>query len=233
MTETTLHSPQNAGILPRLGRYMWAFGIVGALLGVLGFGVMLGQRLAPNESDVVELPPRPLSSIAKPAVMPPAVGVNDSAGGLTVTLDEPGKANLGQSAPNFTVQTPQGNTVRLSDYKGQPVVLNFWATWCAPCLIEMPALEQIYRKYKDQGLVVLAVNQAEPADRVSHYMYANGLSFPSVLDPDTGVARLYRVTGYPTTYLVDRQGNLRLLRRGAFSDASQIERLLSDVLTLQ
>jgi len=210
---------------------MWAIGIVSALLGVLGVGFVLGQRLTPSESDVVELPMRPLSSIVKPGAMPPAVGVNESAGGVTVSLDEPGKANLGQAAPNFIVKTPQGSTVQLSDFKGQPVILNFWATWCAPCLIEMPALEQVYRKYKVQGLVVLAVNQAEPADRVSHYMYANGLSFQSVLDPDTAIARLYRVTGYPTTYLVDREGNLRQLRRGAFSDASQIERLLADVVT--
>ena len=120
--------------------------------------------------------------------------------------------------------------MRLSDFKGHPVLINFWATWCAPCLIEMPALEQTYGKYKDQGLVVLAVNEAESADKVAQYMQNYGLSFTAVLDTDLSIGRLYRITGYPTTWLVDREGNLRQLRRGAFGNADQIERLLSEVV---
>ncbi|MCW5850698.1 MAG: TlpA family protein disulfide reductase [Anaerolineae bacterium] len=229
MTDTTLGS-QTTPVVPRLSRYLWAPAIVVALIGVLATGFYLGKHLLADEPDVVELPARSVNSIARLPDSSPIVAINDSAS-TTSRASEPGpKLTFGQPAPDFTLKTADGQTVRLSDFKGRPVLVNFWATWCAPCLVEMPALEQVYAKYKDQGLVVLAVNEAESADKVGQYMQTYGLSFTAVLDMDLSIGRLYRITGYPTTWLVDREGNLRQLRRGAFGNADQIERLLTEVV---
>ena len=228
MTDTTLGS-QTRPLTPRLSRLLWAPAIVLALLGVLGSGYYLGKHLLAAEPEVVELPARSVNSIARLPESAPIVAVQ-AASANPAPADPGVKLVFGQPAPDFSLKTPDGQTVRLSDFKGRPVLVNFWATWCAPCLIEMPALEQVYGKYKDQGLVVLGVNQADAADKVAQYMRSNGLTFTAVLDTDLAIGRLYRITGYPTTWLIDREGNLRQLRRGAFGNADQIERLLSEVV---
>lgn len=230
MTDTTLRSldepPGNPQFMLRIG---WIVATAGVLVVVLIGGFLLGRQ-ASDGSKPVELGMRPVApSRAQPIA---AVGVNDSSAGVAVSLDRAGAANLGQPAPDFALKTPDGQTIRLSDLKGRPVLVNFWATWCAPCAIEMPALEETYRKYKDQGLVVLGVNQAETPDKVSQYMRERGLTFPTVLDTDTSTAQLYRVTGYPTTWIIDRQGNLQQLRRGGFTSAAQIEALVAGALAL-
>lgn len=213
-TTTTLSTPT---ILRSRGA-LWGIATVAAVLGVLLLGFILGKWMNAADSDVIELPPQAASAALQLAA--PVAAANAASTGLAP----------GQPAPDFELQTPDGQTVRLSDFKGRPVLLNFWATWCGPCAIEMPALEQINRKYKDVGLVVLGVNQAETPERVTKYMQANNLSFSSVLDTDTGLARQYRVTGYPTTWLIDADGTLRQVRRGAFLDVSQVERMVADVV---
>ncbi|MFN8481616.1 MAG: redoxin domain-containing protein [Anaerolineae bacterium] len=228
MTDTTLRSLDEPSGNSQLVRIGWVVATAGVLVVVLIGGFLLGRQ-ASDDSKPVELGMRPVAP-ARMQSLVPAVGVNESSAGVTVGLDRAGAANLGQPAPDFALQTPDGQTIRLSDLKGRPVLVNFWATWCAPCAIEMPALEETYRKYKDQGLVVLAVNQAEGADTVSQYMREHGLTFPAVLDKDTSIAQLYRVTGYPTTWIVDRQGNLQQLRRGGFTSAAQIESLVAGAL---
>ncbi len=230
MTDTTLRSLDDPSSNTRLVRYGWIVVTAGVLVVVLIGGFLLGRQ-ASDDSKPVELGMRSVPGPRGQAVAP-AVAVNDSNAGLTVSLDRAGAANLGQLAPDFTLRTPEGETIRLSDLKGRPVMINFWATWCAPCAVEMPALEETYRKYKDKGLVVLAVNQAETPDKVTQYMRARDLTFPTVLDTDTSIAQLYRVTGYPTTWLVDRQGNLQQLRRGAFTSSAQIEAMLGGTLAV-
>ncbi len=230
MTDTTLRSLEDPSSNPRLVRYGWIVATAGVLVVVLIGGFLIGRQSS-DDSKPVELGMRPIAS-ARSQPLAPVVAVNESNAGVTVSLDKAGAANLGQTAPDFTLKTPDGQTMRLSDLKGRPVMVNFWATWCAPCAIEMPALEETYRKYKDQGLVVLAVNQAETPDKVAQYMHDHSLTFPTVLDTDTSIAQLYRVTGYPTTWLIDRQGNLQQLRRGAFTSSAQIEAMLSGALAV-
>ena len=87
----------------------------------------------------------------------------------------------GEQAPDFAVLDTAGNEVRLSDFAGQPVVLNFWATWCAPCRIEMPFIQAEFEKYKDEGLVVLALSQNEPVEPVIEYFEENGYTFTPCL----------------------------------------------------
>jgi len=99
--------------------------------------------------------------------------------------------------------------MRLADLRGKVVLLNFWATWCVPCRTEMPALEALYQRHKDAGLVVLAINM----DRLSSagleaFVKEVAVTFPIVLDPAWSTAKLYQVRGLPTTYLIDRAGNV-------------------------
>jgi thiol-disulfide isomerase/thioredoxin len=98
--------------------------------------------------------------------------------------------------------------VSLSEYKGKVVFLNFWATWCGPCREEMPSIEALYTKYKDKGLEILAVNSGEKSAEVLDFMRDYNLSFPAVLDLDATVSRAYGIQAIPTSYLIDREGNI-------------------------
>jgi peroxiredoxin len=118
----------------------------------------------------------------------------------------PPAPQIGHPAPDFTLTTLEGETVTLSDLRGQAVLINFWATWCGPCRIEMPDIESVYDQYADEGFVVLAVNDAEPAGLVSAYVTDLGLSFPIVMDPTRDVQHLYQVRAFPTSYFIDRDG---------------------------
>ena len=114
-----------------------------------------------------------------------------------------------RAAPVFSVSTPGGPSIRLSDYRGNVVFLNFWATWCPPCREEMPAMERLYRRYKDRGLVVLAVSvDAEGAAVVTPFVAEQQLSYPIGLDPKMAVAGTYGVRGLPSSFFVDQQGRL-------------------------
>jgi cytochrome c biogenesis protein CcmG/thiol:disulfide interchange protein DsbE len=116
---------------------------------------------------------------------------------------------IGFLAPDFTLDRSDGETVTLSDLQGQAVILNFWATWCAPCRAEMPALERVYQARRDNGLVILGVNQMEPKERVERFLAEVEVTFPIALDLDAEVGRIYRVHAMPTTYFIDRQGVIR------------------------
>ncbi len=131
---------------------------------------------------------------------------------------------VGEVPPDFTLKDLNGKTWTVSELKGKPVVLNFWATWCAPCKFEMPALESVYQKYKDKGLVVLAVDiktdNGEAA--VRKYQQELGMSFPIVMDSTGETENNYRVRAYPTSFFIGKDGKLREVKRGAFMSADQI-----------
>ena len=116
---------------------------------------------------------------------------------------------LGHYAPDFTLPALTGEPVTLSDWRGQTVLLKFWASWCAPCRVEMPLLQATYEAYSDEGLVVLAVNLEEEKRRVAAFVEDLGLLVPVLLDEKADVGTLYRVRGAPTTYFIDRDGVIR------------------------
>lgn len=116
---------------------------------------------------------------------------------------------VGGPAPEITLKNLQGQEVRLSDLRGKIVLLNFWATWCKPCKDEMPAMQASYDKLRDQGLVVLAVNELEDTEKVIEHIRKHGHTFPVVMDHDNVVANRYGVVGLPASFLVDRQGIVR------------------------
>jgi peroxiredoxin len=115
-------------------------------------------------------------------------------------------ARVGDRAPAFELTDLDGNWVKLDDYKGQVVLLNFWAVWCGPCRTEFPVIQQVYERYKTQGFVVLAVNIQESEERIAEFANETGLTFPVLLDRRGQVSARYRVRGLPTSLLVDREG---------------------------
>ncbi len=106
---------------------------------------------------------------------------------------------------DFSLVRLDGQQVETKDLRGHPVLINFWATWCGPCQIEMPYIEEAYETFTPD-LIVLAVNADEPADKVQAFIDDLGLKFDVLLDPGSSVQELYRVTAFPTTYLVDQDG---------------------------
>lgn len=109
---------------------------------------------------------------------------------------------------DFTLETLTGGTTKLSSLKGQIVFLNFWATWCGPCNIELPAIAALYERLKSKGLVVLGVDLAEQKDTVSTFVKKKGLPFPVLLDADGTVGSQYDASSIPTTYIIDRNGRI-------------------------
>lgn len=113
-----------------------------------------------------------------------------------------------KQAPNFVLPDLEGQVVRMEDLRGQVIVLNIWATWCPPCIEEMPTLQELAQKMKDEDLVVLAVSQDEEPEKVKPWVEKHDLTFPVLLDPRAEVGYRYGVTGYPETFVVDREGRI-------------------------
>lgn len=109
-------------------------------------------------------------------------------------------------ATDFTLTGEDGRTYRLADYRGQVVLINFWASWCPPCRFEMPSLERLWQKIKGKGIIILAVNVGENQDTIFEFMGQYPMSFPLPMDLDGEVVKAYPVTGLPTSYIVSPQG---------------------------
>ncbi len=119
-------------------------------------------------------------------------------------------------APNFTLASAAGKPVSLAQYKGQVVMINFWATWCGPCRQEMPHLEAIHKKYGKMGFTMLGVNVEPDPKAATAWLSKQGtpVSFPILFDTDSKVSKLYNVAGMPSTVIVDRKGKVRVLHKG-------------------
>lgn len=117
-------------------------------------------------------------------------------------------------APDFTLKTLDGRNMKLSELAGNVVMINFWASWCAPCRVEMPKLNDLYNKYKDLGFVLLAVNVEEQEQPPRNFLKKRPVDFPVLLDKRNDVSKQYHVVAMPTTVLVDRSGNMRYIHQG-------------------
>lgn len=118
------------------------------------------------------------------------------------------------AAPDFTLRTSDGRNLRLQELRGQVVMVNFWASWCAPCRVEMPHLNRLADKYRSSGFTMLGVNVDDDPKNATAAATKMGLRFPVLLDGDKRVVKLYDVATMPSTVLIDRDGRMRYLHRG-------------------
>jgi len=125
--------------------------------------------------------------------------------------------SLDAPAPDFELSALTGERIQLDDYRGQVVLLNFWATWCGPCRLEMPAFQSRSEQFAGQ-LAVVAVNNAEPPEAVQAFVDELGLSFDVLLDPNSDIQRMYQVRGYPTSFLIDPEGVIRVQHIGILTE---------------
>ncbi|WP_150912998.1 TlpA family protein disulfide reductase [Marinobacter halotolerans] len=121
---------------------------------------------------------------------------------------------MNEPAPDFTLKSRSGENLRLEDFRGQVVMLNFWASWCGPCRQEMPLMDNIYEQYKDLGFTVLAVNVDENREEAHRFLDKVPVSYPILYDPESRVSEQYNVQAMPTTVMIDRNGKARFVHYG-------------------
>ena len=178
---------------------------------VLGSLIGEADAVSPGDADALSAP-NALAGFDQLAASAPSTGTA-----------------AGQIAPEFTTTDDDGQALSLGDYRGQIVLLNFWATWCGPCRIEMPEFEQIYRDRASEDFVVLAVNNAESATAVQDFREELALSFPLALDVDASIQSLFGINNYPSTFLLDRDGRILSRHFGALT-VEQIHELVDGAL---
>ncbi len=160
------------------------------------------------------LPSAPADSLPQPTAGAPQISI----AGL----------ETGGQAPGFELVAADGTMVGLADYLGDVVLINFWATWCAPCRTEMPLLQSTFESFRDQGFIVLGIDFDESADLVASFGEELGLTFPLLLDPGGKIQQQYKVRGYPTTVVLDREGLIRSYHIGILTQ-SQLDGYLENV----
>jgi thiol-disulfide isomerase/thioredoxin len=129
---------------------------------------------------------------------------------ITRAFAEAGIPVLSKAIPivDFSAELSDGGRIRLTDLAGKVVFLNFWATWCGPCRMEMPSMETLYQELKNEGLEILAVDVQEGEKDVTNFITSYKLTFPAALDPTGNIAAIYGIEAFPTTYIIDRNGGI-------------------------
>jgi peroxiredoxin len=206
--------------------------VAAVVLAIAAAGLAL---LAAAKSPSPELAPRPGATAERPTPRPggPATGT----AGRGPSVDEALRAfdlikpARQKAAEDFTLKTLDGGTFRLADQRGKVVLVNFWATWCPPCLEEMPAMQRLWAKHKDAGFVLVAVSLDADPKKVPPFTTAHNLTFTIALDPKMEVADKYGVRALPSSFVVDRDGVLGGLALGPRHwDAPNAHRLVEAML---
>jgi cytochrome c biogenesis protein CcmG, thiol:disulfide interchange protein DsbE len=199
------------------------------------------QELDRDADEVVEIG-RPRSGVTAKRIAVSLVAIlaivgaiylldssQQSATNAATSINVPGSTGqaprVGNPAPNFELPNLDGKLVKLSDYRGQPVWINFWASWCPPCRAELPDVEAAYQDKKGQGLVLLAISIGEDAPVVKQYVEKMGMTSTVLVDSTEAVASRYRVNGIPTHLFVDKEGFIRDLVVGGLSKTTIGQRL--------
>ena len=189
-----------------------AIGVVAAVVATGFFAMMRPGSGAP--AAALEGPGPGLGAEGQSAGTPAA------SGRLAMALDEaareldlirPPRAKL---ADDFTIALVRGESFKLREQRGKPVLINFWATWCTPCREEMPAMERLHRRYKEQGFVMLAVSVDSDPALVTPFLETHKLTFPVAVDPKMELANAYRVRALPSSFIVDRERYLAAIALG-------------------
>ena len=137
---------------------------------------------------------------------------------------------VGKLAPDFQLPNLEGQYISLSDFRGEPVLVNFWASWCPYCRYEMPFIQEVYEEWSASGLVVLAINKGESLSTVEDFMQSYNLSFPALLDINQDVALEYSIRSIPTTFFIDKDGIIQAIKVGPFLSKAEIENSLSKII---
>ncbi|MBI2333064.1 MAG: redoxin domain-containing protein [Chloroflexi bacterium] len=143
-----------------------------------------------------------------------------------------GSLGVGKPAPDFTLPTLDGTEVSLSQFHGKPVLINFWASWCAPCREEMPELVRAYEAHKVDGLLILGLNLTfqDSLPEVQHFVNEFKMTFPVLLDEDGAVAeKLYRIPGLPMSVFINQDGTIERIHVGIMS-GEQVEQFVGEIL---
>jgi len=144
-----------------------------------------------------------------------------------------GAASAAEKAPDFQLPQMDGNSLKLSDLRGSVVYVDFWATWCPPCRESFPWMESMHQRYQELGLEVVAISLDQKRDLIENFLKAHKASFTILHDSEGDSAEAFQVKGMPSSYLVDRKGNIRM-RHAGFNDGdkadleSQIKQLLAE-----
>lgn len=139
-------------------------------------------------------------------------------------------AEVGNLAPDFQLDNLEGESVSLSDFRGKPVMLNFWATWCSPCVREMPDIQTVYEEQSAEGLVILLVNMGGTSSQVKEFLQSHNLSLPVLLDTTQAIAQKYNIHYIPTTFFIDEEGIIQAVKVGAFPNKEAIESDLNKII---
>jgi len=189
---------------------------LGVLLGLAVVGALfVGMNFLQKDKN-------PASASALPTVA--LLSTTPPSGDAAVDKDPPAP-RLGRLAPDFSITEADKSTSKLSDYRGQVVVLNFWASWCGPCKLEIPDLEAFYKEYKNQDVVVLAVGWRDTPDALYKFASDRGLTFTILADVSDAVGNKYGLTGVPTTFFIDKNGVIREMQIGAMNKAAMMSKL--------
>ncbi|MBK8021328.1 MAG: redoxin domain-containing protein [Chloroflexi bacterium] len=171
---------------------------------------------------------------AQPAAPMEVVGISELASSLpTASVEESsalGSLGVGSLAPLFTAFNESGESLSLQDLRGQVVLLNFWATWCGPCRIEMPGLQAAYESKREQGFVVVGINNQETVEDVAGFRLERGLTFPLLMDEQGTIQEAYGIRAYPSTFIIDAEGLIDAVHYGPLTP-SQIEELVGEALS--
>lgn len=153
--------------------------------------------------------------------------MKDATGSLQDYSAIPSEMNY--PAPELTLTDLSGNTVSLTDYRGTVVLVNLWATWCPPCRAEMPTLSKFYKKYREHGFELIAINQEETLDVVQPFVDEFELPFPVWLDLEYQAEKKFKTVNLPSSYVIDRTGQVRLLWIGEIT-YKRLEEFVSDII---
>ena len=192
-------SPPKLPVLKRRSRHpLWDLGVPLLAIGAVVGAIVLVHALR-NGGDA---PTSNQTTVASDGFTPIKLGISSS-----------GRSGVGDTAPTFQLTDPSGAVVSLADYRGKPVLVNFWATWCAPCRREIPDLIKLQEEW-GASVTVIGVDLNEPGDTVSNYARSMGMNYPLALDLDGTVTAAYKLTGLPETFFLDGNGVIRDHRIG-------------------
>ncbi|WP_240985377.1 redoxin domain-containing protein [Acididesulfobacillus acetoxydans] len=192
-------------------------------LAVSGLAVLLAvtgcAAQAPNRTQTTKNSPGQGTASVQPAPGKPAGSSGTSGGTAAAGQTAPAVVGLGigDLAPDFSVPMSDGNTLKLSSLRGKPVLLNFWATWCPPCRMEMPDIQKIFKE--NYPVQIVGVNLKEEPMTVEGFLSRNGYTYPVGFDLKGKIASLYNVSGIPTSYAIDAKGIIRHVQTGPLTYA--------------